>query len=387
MDKLEVLIKELYSSIKDDSFARLTLSKPIDKTSGVKKIIIRMAMIKEKRNFSFVYRHPTKDITKNHSITDGADLIVRLIQTEYEIANFFTTEKHFSIEKLDNGKFKLKVQKHKTPIKATRSHDKVKTSLLTKTDYLISLGILNKKEHIQKDKGDKYKQINKYVEIVDGILRKNKNLSQLDPMHIVDMGSGKGYLTFALYDYLKNHSEQNVRVRGIEMRSDLVDICNGISNDVGFEHLSFEQGTIQKAKVNDADILIALHACDTATDDAIARGIEAKAKLIICSPCCHKQVRKDLQNEDSAIQSIYQHGILMERQAEIVTDTIRALVLQMHGYKTSVFEFISTEHTGKNLMITAIKHNEDVDVDDLQSKIDALKKVFGVRKHYLEEAL
>jgi len=386
MDKLEVLIKELYNSIRDDDFARITLSKPTDKASEVKKIIIRMVLIKDKRHFSFVYRHPTKDITKNHTVSEGGDLIVGLIQSEFEITNFFTTEKHFAAERLPNGKFNLKVQAQKTDIKATRTHDKQKKSLLTKTDYLISLEILNKKEQIQKGKGDKYKQINKYVEIVDGILRKNKTLCKLDPMHVVDMGSGKGYLTFALYDYLKNHSKQNIMVRGIEMRSDLVDVCYGIAYDVGFKHLSFEEGTIQKAKVKNADVLIALHACDTATDDAIAKGIEADAKLIICSPCCHKQVRKDLHDGIPAVQSINQYGILMERQAEIVTDTIRALILQKHGYKTSVFEFISTEHTGKNLMITAIKHDDQVDMDGIQIKIDELKETFGVKKHYLEEA-
>ncbi len=384
MDKLEVLIKELYNSIRDDNFARITLSKPSDKTSEVKKIIIRMVLIKGKRHFSFVHRHATKDITKNHTISEGGDLIVGLIQSEYEITNFFTTEKHFAAERLADGKFKLKVQVQKTPVKATRTHDKEKKSLLTKTDYLISLGILNKKEQIQKDKGDKYKQINKYVEIVDGILRKNKSLGKLDPMHVVDMGSGKGYLTFALYDYLKNHLQQKVTVRGIEMRSDLVDICNGIAKDVAFEDLSFEQGTIQEAVVKNANVLIALHACDTATDDAIAKGIEANAQLIICSPCCHKQVRKDLQKGIPAVQSIHQYGILMERQAEIVTDTIRALILQKHGYKTNIFEFISTEHTGKNLMITAIKHDEKVDLDKIQAEIDALKKMFGAEKHYLE---
>jgi len=387
MDQLEVLIKELYNSIRDDNFARITLSKPSDKASEVKKIIIRMVLIKDKRHFSFVYRHPTKDITKNHTVSEGSDLIVGLIQSEFEIINFFTTEKHIAAERLADGNFKLKVQTQKTTIKATRTHDKQKKSLLTKTDYLISLGILNKKEQIQKDKGDKYKQINKYVEIVDGILRKNKTLSKLDPMHVVDMGSGKGYLTFALYDYLQNHAKQNVVVRGIEMRSDLIDICNNIAKEVSFKNLSFEEGTIQKAKIKSTDVLIALHACDTATDDAIAKGIEANAKVIICSPCCHKQVRKDTEGGLPAVQSIYQYGILMERQAEIVTDTIRALILQKHGYKTNVFEFISTEHTGKNLIITAIKHNEKVDTKVIQSQIDELKKSFGLEKHYLEDVV
>jgi len=249
------------------------------------------------------------------------------------------------------------------------------------------LGILNKNGKIQKGKGDKLKQINKYVEIIDGILRNNKDLSKLDIMQIVDMGSGKGYLTFALYDYLKNKRKQNVIMRGIELRPNLVEICNGIAEDAGFDQLFFEEGSIQQSEISKIDALIALHACDTATDDAIAKGIAANAKLIICSPCCHKQVRKDLIEPDSALDSVYQFGILKERQAEIITDTIRALILKKYGYKTNIFEFISSEHTGKNLIITAIKHDGKVEVEKLATEIDKLKKQFGVVRHYLEEAI
>ncbi len=387
MDQLEVLIKELYTCVREDSFARLTLSKPSDKTAEVKKVIIRMTIIKDKRHFSFVYRHSTKDITKNYGVSEGSDLIVQLIQSDFEIANLFTTEKHIVVERLPGKNFKLKVQKQKTEVEATRSHDKQKKTLLSKTDYLVHLGVLNKKGNIQKDKGDKFKQINKYVEIIDGILRNNPSLAKLDPMQIVDMGSGKGYLTFALYDYLKNKLGQNVIMRGIELRPNLIDICNGIAQDVGFEQLFFEEGSIEQSDIGEVDVLIALHACDTATDDAIAKGIAANAKLIICSPCCHKQVRKDLIEDNSELSSVYQFGILKERQAEIITDTIRALILKKAGYKTNVFEFISTEHTGKNLMITAIKHDGKVDVEKIEAEIVRLKKQFGVGRHYLEEVV
>lgn len=386
MDNFEILMNAFFTSVKEDTFARFTLSKPIDASAEVKKIIIRMIMIKDKRNFSFVYRHATKDITKNFNLEEGGDKIIQLLQRDFIISNLFTEQFHFSTEKLENGNYKLKKQKQDGSIKATRSHDKQKKSLLSKDDYLKALGILNQKGNVQRDKGDKLKQINKYIEIIDSILRKNEALDKIDPLHIVDMGSGKGYLTFALYDYLTNTQKKNVILRGIEMRRDLVDICNTIAADAKFEQLTFEQGTIEEVKLQSVDALIALHACDTATDDAILKGIQADASLIICAPCCHKQVRKSMQDV-STISSITQFGILKERQAELLTDTIRALILELHGYKTHVFEFISSEHTGKNLMITAIKHSGKVDKQRIQKEITDLKSTFGVQEHYLEEAL
>ncbi len=386
MDNFEAFMRSFFMCVKEDTFARLTLSKPTDPTSEVKKLIIKMILIKEKRHFSFVYRYETKDITKNYDIEEGGDSIIQLIQTDFGIANLFTELNHFSLEKQDNGKYKFKKQKQDGSVKATRSHDKQKKSLRSKDDYLKALGILNQKGNVQKDKGDKLKQVNKYVEIIDGILRKNESLDKIDPLHIVDMGSGKGYLTFALYDYLANTKGKKLRLQGIEMRSELVSICNKIADKVKFDHLTFEQGTIEEVQPSSIDVLIALHACDTATDDAILKGIQSEASLIICAPCCHKQVRKAMKDAP-AVSPITQFGILKERQAELLTDTIRALILELYGYKAHIFEFISSEHTGKNLMITAIKHKGKVDKKRIQKEIDSIKTTFGIEEHYLENIL
>jgi len=171
---------------------------------------------------------------------------------------------------------------------------------------------------------------------------------------------------------------------GIELRPDLVSTCNDIAAQVGFDNLSFKEGSIETTPIDTPDILIALHACNTATDDAIAKGIHNKAKIIICSPCCHKQIRKQMA-PTSAIQSISQFGILKERQAEIVTDTIRALILKAYGYKTNVMQFIATNHTPKNLLITAIKETSPAEpLQRYMDEIAGLKALFGVREHYLE---
>ena len=249
-----------------------------------------------------------------------------------------------------------------------------------------ALGVLDAKGRIQKEKGDKYRQINKFVEIIDGLVRQHPVLKNKKNIEVVDMGAGKGYLTFALYDYLINIFKTTAAVKGVEIRPDLIEKCNKIAQKVGFKQLVFEEGYISDFPIDKTDILIALHACDTATDDAIFKGIQAKAELIICAPCCHKQIRQQIKGSEF-LQPILDYGILKERQAEMITDTIRALLLEAKGYKTKVFEFISTEHTGKNVMIIGQKHTNSIDKPTILKKISILKETFGIDYHYLERLL
>jgi hypothetical protein len=170
------------------------------------------------------------------------------------------------------------------------------------------------------------------------------------------MGSGKGYLSFALFDYLQNTLKLPVKLTGVEFRQDLVDLCNKIAKESKFSNLQFVQDTIENYKSDKKiDVLIALHACDTATDDAIHKGISHNAELIITAPCCHKQIRKEMTRctANKELSSLLSHGIFIERQAEMVTDNLRALYLEKANYSTKVFEFIATEHTPKNILITA----------------------------------
>ncbi len=386
MPELTDITNHLRESIEKDNFVRLTLSKPQAKDDDQKKIIIKLAEIKNEAHLSFVFRHPTKDITKNYPLTSAYQEIDNLITNRFLIYNLFTTEADWAGERTKDGQLKLKKNKPSFKSTPSRSHDKDKNRLISNSGYLQKLNVLDAKGRVKKDKGDKYKQIHKFVEIIDSLLRKNETLLQRNPLNIVDMGAGKGYLTFALYDYLKNTAKVNANIKGVEVRPDLIELCNKIAQEVGFDQLSFELGYIGDYNLPATDILIALHACDTATDDATFKGIQAKADLIICAPCCHKQIRKEIGNS-TVFQSVLDHGILKERQAEIITDTIRALLMESAGYKTKVFEFISTEHTGKNLMIVGERHERVVDKEAVFGKIEKLKTEFGIEKHYLEGLL
>jgi len=386
MSHQEIFLEALANSITENTFVRLTLSKNREKTSDLKKVIIKLATIRKSLHLSTVFRHKTKDITKNFLVKEGLVEVSKMVGKQFLIANLFTVEEDFCLEIASNGKDKLRRNKPAFPTLPERNHDKTKQRLITKTHYLKELGVLDAKGRIQKDKGDKYKQINKFIEIIDGLVRQHPVLKNEKNIQVVDMGAGKGYLTFALYDYLINVFKTTATVKGVEVRPDLIEKCNKIAQKVGFKQLVFEEGYISDFSIDKTDILIALHACDTATDDAIFKGIQANAELIICAPCCHKQIRQQIKGSD-ILQPILDYGILKERQAEMITDTIRALLLEASGYKTKVFEFISTEHTGKNVMIIGQKHTNFIDQSALLKKITTLKETFGIEYHYLERLL
>ena len=260
------------------------------------------------------------------------------------------------------------------------THDKPKERLAEAGRYLQHLGITDKEGKVIHKMADKYRQINKYLEIIESLL-KATNLPK--HINIVDMGSGKGYLTFALYDYLVNIKKYNATVTGIELRDELVTYCNDIADKSDFKNLSFVAQPIQEYDNDKIDILIALHACDTATDDAIYKGLASKAELIICAPCCHKQIRQQVKGIEQE-SPLLKYGIFKERQFEMITDTIRALILEKNNYNTKVFEFISNEHTRKNVMLVGTKSSKVVDVAKVETKITELKEAYQIEKHYLE---
>ena len=381
-----LFIDKLHSSVDNKELIKLTLSGKKNKESDLKKIIITAVELKKGYCLNFVYRHNTKDITKNFEITEGIQIIAGAFENEFTNAEMLSTRENISLNMLPNGKVKLKTSVSNAQIPLTFTHDKPKERLINPFEniYLRELGITNANWEIRREMSDKYKQINQYIELLAPNLTE---LSQKDNYHIVDMGSGKGYLTFALYDYLSNNLKLNVKMTGVEFREDLVNTCNTIAAKAGFEKLNFVKGTIEKTDLEHIDILIALHACDTASDDAIYRGIKSDAALIVCAPCCHKQIRK-VMNVTNELGNITRFGILKERQAEIITDTIRAMILEAHGYKTNVFEFISLEHTPKNVMIVGRKtQTTNPDKQPILDNITAIKKLYGIEKHYLETLL
>lgn len=384
--QMQEFFTHLRTSLTEKNLVRITLSKPRSKEAQPYKAFVKPAYIKGELMLTFTLKNATNDITKNFSIEAGIAEIERYLTEHFYLAVLFTTENDWLIKSARQGKFKLRATKPTFKEPADFTHDKQKNHAIKRADFLTELGVTDAKGRIAKDMGDKFKQINKFVEIIAGLLKKADFIQENKTIKVTDMGAGKGYLTFAVYDYLVNKLNLQAEVTGVEIRRDLIKICNTVAQKVGFEKLQFEKGYIGNYELPATDILIALHACDTATDDAIKKGIDAGAELIICAPCCHKQIRKAMTTSET-LQSVLQYGILQERQAEIITDTIRALLLEANGYKTKVFEFISTEHTGKNVMIIGEKHGRKVDREKYLRETEKLKREFGIVEHYLERQL
>ncbi len=382
-NQIVIFLDRLDSFIYNKELIKLILSNRKDKSSDLKNIVVTIVKLKVGYRLSFVYRHDTNDITKNYKFEEGIILIKVALNSEFQNAEITSNSENLLLVTNPNGKVKLKRSEPTLQPVATFNHDKVKERPIRREGniYLRELGIVNADWEVRHEMKDKYRQINRYIELLAPYFNEVKLKNNF---HVADMGSGKGYLTFALYDYLTNGQSKKIRMTGVEFRQNLVDICNTIAEKAKFENLKFITGTIEKAEIAEVDVLIALHACDTATDEAIYRGINSKASLIVCAPCCHKQIRKEF-NVTNELSYVVSHGILKERQAEIITDSLRALIMESHGYKTKVFEFISTDHTPKNLMIVGRKiENSSIDKTSILKNIAAIKNIYGIKNHYLE---
>ena len=369
-------LTHLQGVLSDEQPLRLTLSKPRDKRDNLKNVFVRPIRIKESILWQITVRTQTQDKSQNVEAKGLMDEVESYLTHTFYNADLFLSEQKISLIQSKKGRFKVLVnnEKHKVAIE---SHDHQKHRLIAAdTPFLQDLGITSSHGKVYGHAQNKYKQINKFAELISNLLREDQSIR-----NIYDMGSGKGYLTFALHDMLVKKG-MDVRTTGVEIRKDLVEKCSHIAKKHGLNGLSFSLGSIDEFEVEDADVVIALHACDIATDMAIAKGLNADAKYIVVAPCCHKQVRKAMSNTDTALSPLLRHGILKERQAVMITDTIRALILESRGYEVNVFEFIALEHTGKNVMITARKTGKSK--PESMEKIERLKEEFGIEYHYLE---
>ncbi len=380
MDNLNLFFSKVTQSFKEDNFVKITLSKPAYKSDGLLNVYVREVEIKGEQQLSFTYHYQTNDQVKNYSLKSAQAEINKLLDGKFRIATLFTLKEDFTVQLSKKGKVSTRTTSPSFKNKPPKQHDQPKTKRAKLGKYLTLLGVSDEQGKVIPKMADKFRQINKYLEVFEIQL---KHIDTSKRLTIVDMGSGKGYLTFALYDYLVNQRKIDASIIGIEQRKELVEFCNTMAKECGFENLQFQQQSIQEFDAKNIDILIALHACDTATDDAISKGMLANAQLIITAPCCHKQIRQQVKGKEQE-SPLLKYGIFKERQFEMVTDTMRALLMEKQQYNTNIFEFISNEHTRKNVMLVGVKSNKKPNQENIDSKIDAIKKEFGIEQHYLE---
>ena len=379
----------LVVSLEAGTFMRLVLSRPTRGDDAPEKVLARLVNLKGMPHLSLTYRHPTRDVTKNIPITEVGSWISEQVSGHFRSALLGTMKRDWQLHVDESGEAKLVGHKSSSNEVPSREHDQAKETILDNSarDWLRGLDVVDGDGKVRASMADKHSQIDRYLEIFTHLAKDCAWIGRDGPpLQLADMGSGKGYLTFGLWHLFHRVWKQPMRVIGVESRQDLVKTTNDLSRKIGADGLEFMAGTIESAKLPKIDGLIALHACNTATDDAIRRGIELGAQLIVVAPCCHKEVRPQM-GKPEPLASVLEHGIMAERMAEWATDGLRALFLEWAGYRTKVFEFVSSEHTPKNLMIAAIRIGEPFTSKKAREQIDQMKTFFGIKHHALDSLL
>ena len=386
-DKKAEFLSFFHKALHSGTFIRLSLANHVGPDDTLKNIIARKVVIKQEEKIGLTFRHKTRDIVKNHPVNDGLEMIAAELGSNFMAATLFTTEFDLTLQNAGGKKQTMKKTVASSTEAAALTHDRTKPRLVETggRGYLQALKITDGNGQVLKSAQDKFRQIDKFVEIIGGLIPAEGGVRL---KRIIDMGSGKGYLTFALYDYLTRTLKLDIEMWGVELRPDMVSLCNRIAGNEQFTRLKFVEGAIRDTDCTGVDLLIALHACDTATDDALYQGIKNEANIIVVAPCCHKQIRREIEKSGGSpdLDFMLKHGIFVERHAEMATDALRSLLLEMNGYSTKVFEFISDAHTPKNVMIVATKNNH-AKKDKAAREYAKAKESLGVSEHALEKLL
>jgi len=380
-------------SLVSGQFGKLLLSGVVGDEEELERLTVRSIELRGEMQLSFLWRHRTRDITKNLPPEEGLAQIAELLGRRFRNAHLHTATEELQFAVSRKGRETLRVTRlDAAPAAAPALHDKAKQRPLElRHPVWNALGLT----HLVKGEpalvpamARKWKQINRFVEILSAAVAE---AGLQGPVRVADFGSGKGYLTFAVHDWLSARGLQP-RVTGIELRADMVTLCSGIVEAQGLSGLRFDQGDVRSQPVQPLDVMIALHACDIATDHALHVGLQSGARVIMSSPCCHKELRPQMQLP-AALRPMLQHGIHLGQEAEMVTDSLRALLLESEGYATQVFEFIALEHTSKNKMILAVKAQGQAAAalaarrPELLAQIAEIKRFYGLREQRLEALL
>lgn len=349
-------VKELLDEALTEKLEQLILSNPNRPEEG-SKVKIRPVLIKQILMFQETRYQNNKVYHANYNAEEMRAHALSYMQDNYRQLEALTKE--FTATVLISRKGKVTVKKKGRSVKADTtdfSHNRTKSYILQEgvpVDFLIGLGVQTKDGKIVKARYDKFRQINRYLEFIEDIV---KQLPNDRPLRIIDFGCGKSYLTFAMYYYLHVLKNYDINVTGLDLKEDVIAYCNDRAAEYQYDNLHFEKGDISTYEGEEAvDMVVTLHACDTATDYAIEKAIRWGAKVIMVVPCCQHEVNRQIDCPE--LSQILKYGLIKERMSALITDAVRANLLEESGYETRVLEFIDMEHTPKNILIRAVKKN------------------------------
>ena len=385
------------TAAEQDLFIQLVLSHSVGGTGAegsddgsskqepIEKIVVRPVDLKSGRSFQFTFCEARRETHRNFLLDESATEIERLISSQFRRGHLFTAEFDFTVKVKASGK----VRAHQFPPSKQKpdstSHNRQKHYLIadgTPCGFLEEIGVMTADGNVRKQKLDKFRQINRYLEFVEDVY---ESFPKTGPIRVVDFGCGKSYLTFALHHLLNRIHGRKVDIVGLDLKTEVVEHCNEIAGKLNCDGLRFESGDMAGySPLESVDLSVSLHACDTATDVALARAVEWDAKVIFAVPCCHHEVASKLRTD--FLSPIMRRGILKERFAEMLTDSLRAELLEGCGYRTQVLEFISLEHTPKNILIRAIRDSAASPVV-VPDSVKTVRETFGLEPCELESLL
>lgn len=384
MDTIMALCKTLIDEEKIIQMILSNVKKGVEKT--YQKVEIKPVLIKEKYLYHISYFYEQK---VKHENVDGealVDILNELLGAYFKQGIIFTSEHDYQILFSKKGKGTL-LKKAPTKFEMTLSHNREKNYILkegVRCDFLEALGVMDSTGKVYKKKYDKFRQLNKYLEFVEDaldILKRDQG-----PIKIIDFGCGKAYLTFALYYYLVTQKGFEVEVIGLDLKEDVIEYCNQVAKDLNYTGLRFELGDIKDYQYEgNVDMVVSLHACDTATDEALGKACAWHAKVIFAVPCCQHELFNQIKQ--SNLEPLLRHGVIRDKFATLVTDTLRMTALEVMSYETQMLEFIDLEHTPKNILIRAyLKPKNEADEKIAVKTYVDYRNHFSVNPH-IEKAL
>lgn len=357
-------IRDVFEDILDIDLIDVIISNTTD-ASVASKIKIRPVMLKNELVFQASEYRGTQVFHVNYKKEELLDKLPEYFEGLFKQVQIRTTSKNVSILISKKGKATIKkklISGKQIQPKQNLSHNRKKTYILSEgrtVPFLVDLGVMTSEGKIVSTKYDKYKQINRYLEFIEDVL---PSLPKDRELKIIDFGCGKSYLTFATYYYLRELKGYDVQIIGLDLKEDVIRHCNELSKSYGYDKLIFMRGDIAEYSQDDpVDMVITLQACDTATDHAMSKAVAWGARVILSVPCCQHELNRQMKNE--LMQPVFKYGLIKERMAALLTDGMRARLLEEFGYKVQVMEFIDMEHTPKNILIRAVKEKESKPTD------------------------
>ncbi|UHA74756.1 class I SAM-dependent methyltransferase [Paenibacillus sp. 481] len=380
MEQLAQLINRVIEQSLLDSAVLSQLRKKTEE--GYTKLIVKPVLVRDELHLQFEYHFANKVTHENVPWAQASERLLELFETTFRQGLLRTTEADYQV--LISKKFKVSIRQQAAVVKKVDvSHNRKKQYVLNEGDpvpFLIELGIMNEQGKVLAAKYDKFKQINRFLEMVADVL---PYLPQGRTVRILDFGCGKSYLTFALYHFLKVQSGKDVHIIGLDLKKDVIEHCESLARRLQYDGLSFLVGDIAEyGGVDTVDMVVTLHACDIATDAALNKAVRWGASVILSVPCCQHELYRQVEQE--VLGPILEHGILRERFASLSTDAVRAKLLDCVGYRTQLLEFIDMEHTPKNLLIRAVR--TEGNVEQSWQQYTAFRDFLSIQP-YLERAL